>query len=151
MAIPYKLDRISYCLGMITSFIEMVACGVKPLAISPPIEPCHLSIVEAASREISIGFGTKYCVVESLLVTDIQSEEFTKGKNSILYYADDAVIDSYFALQKRVDELIAQDSYIGRERRDIAIEFGRLLGYQEENIFARVDSKTRVVPFELKW
>lgn len=147
MALSYDLDYISYNIGMINSFIEMVACGVKPLAISPPIEPSDLSIMEEASLELSEGFNTKYCVVESLMVTDIQSEEFTKNKNSILYYEDDAVIDAYFALKKRVDDLVSKDSYSGPERREISIEFGLLLGYPMDKVLYKVDSETRIDPF----
>ena len=81
MAISYRVDQISFELGMINSFIEMVACGVKKLAISPPIEPQNLELLVQASKEISEGFGTRYYVEQSLLITDIQSAEFTKGKN----------------------------------------------------------------------
>jgi hypothetical protein len=89
-------------------------------------------------------------VAESLMLTDIQSEEFTRGKNSILYYEDDAVIGSYFALKKRVDELTAQNSYNGLQRREISIEFGRLLGYPEEKILCKMGSDARIDPFVLK-
>ncbi len=35
----FKVERISFQLGMINCFVEMVACGVKKLALSPPLSP----------------------------------------------------------------------------------------------------------------
>ena len=70
----YPLDRISYEIGMINCFIEMVACGVKPLAISPPIEPENLPVLEEVSRELSEGFGTKYYVdLEMMIISRVRT------------------------------------------------------------------------------
>jgi hypothetical protein len=33
----YNVDKVSFELGMINCFAEMVSCGVKKLAISPPL------------------------------------------------------------------------------------------------------------------
>ena len=35
----FKIDKLSFQLGMINTFVEMVACSVKKLAISPPLTP----------------------------------------------------------------------------------------------------------------
>ncbi len=145
----YPLDRISYEIGMVNCFIEMVACGVKPLAISPPLAPEELPLMEEVSAELSEGFGTEYHVVESLMITDIQSAEFTRGKNSILYYRDKAVLDRYLELDARVAELTRQGKYEGEERRAISIEFGRMLGYPDDVVFRKVDSGGRIDPVTL--
>ena len=150
MAISYSLDPLSYKIGMIICFIEMVACGVKPLAISPPVEKDELAVLEQASRELSEGFGTCYETVESLMVTDIQSAEFTKGKQSILYYKNPEVINQYHSLARRANELERANAYAGPVRREISYEFGRLLGYPEEVIRQKVDSSNRTDPVMLK-
>lgn len=49
------------------------------------------------------------------MITDIQCAEFTEGKNSILYYADDSIINEYLSLKMRVDELTAENLYGGTE------------------------------------
>ena len=149
MSLSYELDRISYQIGMINCFVEMVAYGVKKLAISPPIEPEDLPIMSTVSKEISDGYKTKYYVEDALMITDIQSAEFTAGKNSILYYSDDSVIQEYLALKKRVGELSAANAYSGKERRDISIRFGELLGYPEAIILSKVDGINRPDPFVL--
>ena len=145
----YKLDRISYEIGMINCFIEMVACGMKPLAISPPLEPENLPIMEEISAELSEGFGTKYLTVDSLMITDIQSAEFTRGKNSILYYKKDTVIKRYKELDAQVKELTARGEYKGRIRRDISIEFGKMLGYPDDVILEKVNSGGQIDPVTL--
>ncbi|HOF94317.1 MAG TPA: hypothetical protein PKX46_01590 [Clostridia bacterium] len=149
-SLSYPLDVISSQIGMINCFIEMVACGVKPLAISPPVAPSDLPVIEEASRLISEGFKTKYHVVDKLIVTDIQSEDFVKGKRSILYYAEDAVLEAYFALQKQIEALEAGNAYTGAIRREISIKFGELLGYPEHIILKKVDSTKRIDPFVLE-
>ena len=75
-----QIDRISFQLGMINCFVEMVACGVKKLAISPPVSPDDYKIVGNASEKIVRGFGIKSYIEKSLLITDLQPAEFTKGK-----------------------------------------------------------------------
>ncbi len=145
----YPLDRISYEIGMINCFIEMVACGVKPLAISPPIEPENLPVLEEVSRELSEGFGTKYYVDLEMMITDIQSADFTRGKHSIFYYKDDAVIRRYKELKEQVAALTAEGRYSGPVRRKISVEFGEMLGYLESVIHEKVDGDRRIDPVTL--
>ncbi len=145
----YPLDRISYEIGMINCFIEMVACGVKPLAISPPIEPENLPVLEEVSRELSEGFGTKYYVDLEMMITDIQSADFTRGKHSIFYYKDDAVIRRYKELKEQVAALTAEGRYSGPVRRKISVEFGEMLGYPESVIHEKVDGDRRNDPVTL--
>ncbi len=147
--VNYSLDKKSYEIGMINSFIEMIACGVKPLAISPPIDPDDLSLMEEASDELSRGFGTKWFTVENLIITDIQSEAFTAGKNSILYYRDDSVAEKYRDLERQISDLKAAGKYCGEARRNISIEFGKLLGYPMDVILRKVDSAVRIDPVVL--
>lgn len=150
MTVSYTLDPLSYKIGMINCFIEMVACGVKPLAISPPVAPEELPVLEQASRELSEGFGTRYETVASLMVTDIQSADFTQGKYSILYYDKPVVIEEYRRLAHRVSELEQAGTYTGPERREISWAFGRLLGYPEEVIRRKVDAPERTDPVMLQ-
>jgi hypothetical protein len=149
MRLSYQVDQISYEIGMINSFIEMVACGVKRLAISPPIDPSNINIMLESSEIISDGFSTKYRFEESLIVTDIQSAEFTEGKNSILYYATDDAIAEYLDLKEKIKSLTEKNQYFGQKRREISFAFGRLLGYPDEVILRKIDSPSHIDPFVL--
>lgn len=138
MPLSYQLDPRSCAIGMINCFVEMVECGVKPLAISPPVLPEDLPLMTEASQDICDGFGVRYYVEHALLVTDLQSESFTRGKHSILYYKDQGALDQYFDLKSRAAELERRGAYSGQARRDISVAFGLLLGYPRSVVEEKV-------------
>ena len=148
MEFTYHLDTRSYQIGMINSFVEMVSCGVKPLAISPPILPEDLPLMEAASEKICEGFQVHYYVEQSLMVSALQSAEFTKGANSILYYKDPAVLETYLSLKRQMEGL--DQSPAGEDKKlELSVTFGHLLGYSDQVIRQKVASG-QDMPFMLK-
>ena len=144
-----KVDRISFQLGMINCFVEMVACGVKKLAISPPVSPSDYERIGKASEEIVRGFGIKSYLEKSLLVTDLQPAEFTKGKWAILYYDDDGILEDYLALKEDQQQLEQAGRYDEKARKTISFEFGRLLSYPREKINERLSLESPPTPFML--
>lgn len=133
-----KIDRISFQLGMINCFAEMVACGVKRLALSPPVTPQDYPLIQEASRKIVEGFRIRSYLETSLLVTDLQPAEFTEDKWSILYYDDDAVLGEYLALKKEKERLENEGNYTKNVRLETARALGRLLTYPESRIEAKI-------------
>lgn len=129
-----KIDRISFQLGMINCFAEMVACGVKKLAISPPLTPEDYKKIGPASDEIVRGFGIRSYLEKSLIVTGLQSEEFTKGKWSILYYKTDDVLQSYMDLKAMKKQLEEEERYDDDCSNFISRKFMQLLSYPEDVI-----------------
>lgn len=144
-----EIDRISFQLGMINCFVEMVACGVKKLALSPPISPEDYEAIGKASEEIVKGFGIKSYLEKSLLITDLQSEEFTKGKWSILYYEKDEVLKAYLALKDKKHQLEKSGQYDKKARKEISREFMRLLSYPEDKIEDKLSKDKPSTPFML--
>jgi len=130
----YEIDRISFEMGMINCFVEMVANGVKKLALSPPITPEDYDIICSLSENIVTGFGINSYLEKSLLVTDLQTEDFTKGKWSILYYDKDEVLDKYFEMKKKKQILQDSGKYDKKARQNLSAQFMRLLSYPEEKI-----------------
>ncbi len=96
-----KIDGISFQLGMINCFVEMVACGVKKLALSPPLSPEDYKKIEKPSNEIVNGFDIQSYLEKSLLLTDLQSEDFIRGKWSVLYFKDNDVLEAYLQLKRK--------------------------------------------------
>ena len=143
------IDRISFELGMINCFVEMVACGVKKLAVSPPLKPEEYNLISKYSDEIASGFGVKSYLEKFLLITDLQSEDFTKGKWSILYYKKDETLKKYLELKKEKKELIAAGGYQKKNREKTSREFMRLLSYPEETIKKKLSQKKPEDPFIL--
>jgi len=144
-----KVDRISFELGMINCFVEMVACGVKKMAISPPLYPDDYHYVEPLSKKMVEAFGIKSHLEKSLLITDLQTEDFTKAKWAILYYKDDPVLEVYINLKDRKRELERQGQYNEANRKDISREFMRLLSYPDDIIDKKLAQKTPESPFML--
>lgn len=144
-----EIDRISFELGMINCFVEMVACGVKRLALSPPISPQDHEQIKQASDDIVKGFGIRSYLEKSLLLTDLQSEEFTKGKWVILYYEDDDVLNAYLALKEKKQRLENSGQYDRDARREISREFMRLLSYPEDKIEEKLSQDTPSSPYML--
>lgn len=144
-----KIDRISFQLGMINCFVEMVACGVKKMAISPPVSPEDYEHIGEASGKIVEGFGIKSYLEKSLIITDLQPAEFTEGKWAILYYEKDHVLNAYQALKKRKQELEQSGQYDEKTQKEISREFGRLLSYPDEKIDEKISRDSPPTPFML--
>ncbi len=144
-----KIDIVSFELGMINCFIEMVACGVKKLALSPPILPENHEEIKEYSDKMVEGFGIKSYLEKELLITDIQSEEFTRGKWNILYYDTDDVIEEYLNLKRKKEELEKIQEYKGEARKDISRKFGKLLSYPEKKIEEKISKTEPPTPFTL--
>jgi hypothetical protein len=133
-----NIDKTSFALGMINCFVEMVACGVKRLAISPPLAPELYDLVRDSSEEIVQGFGIKSYLEKSLLITALQSEEFTKNKWAILYYKDDQTLDAYLELKRKRHELEAAGEFSNEANREVSRAFMRLLSYPDDVIETRL-------------
>jgi hypothetical protein len=137
-----EIDPLSFSLGMINCFVEMVACGVKRLALSPPLTPEDYDRLSAASDEIVSRFGIQSYLEKSLMVTDLQTPDFTLGKYSILYFRERATLDAYLALKRRKESLEQDGRYDAETRRAISRDFMRLLSYPE----AIIDEKLAKAP-----
>lgn len=137
-----EIDPLSFSLGMINCFVEMVACGVKRLALSPPLTPEEYERLAAASDEIASRFGVQSFLEKSLMVTDLQTPDFTRGKYSILYFREQATLGAYLALKRRKEQLERDGNYDAGERRAASRDFMRLLSYPE----AIIDEKLAKTP-----
>ena len=144
-----KIDRISFQLGMINCFVEMVACGVKKLALSPPLLPEDYQKIQQASEKIVKGFDIRSYLEKSLMVTDLQTPDFTEGKWSILYFRSNDVLESYRELKKKKQELEAAGKYDKAASKEISREFMRLLSYTEDVIEEKLSKTSPTSPFML--
>lgn len=144
-----EIDRRSFQLGMINCFAEMVAAGVKRLAISPPLAPEEFEAIREASAAIVEGSGIRAYLETSLLVTDLQSADFTRGKWSVLYYKDPDTLTAYLALKERKQVLEGRGAYNSKARQQISRGFMRLLSYPDSVIDEKVRGGGESDPFIL--
>jgi hypothetical protein len=132
------IDPFSFQLGMINCFAEMVACGVKQLAISPPLSPAEYDALAPYSEKIVKGFGIAAYLEKSLMVTLLQSPEFTQNKCSILYYKTETTLAAYLELKERQARLIASDEYDADAQKAISVAFMNLLSYPSDVIESKL-------------
>ena len=127
------IDERSYQLGVISAFSEVVRAGVKRLALSAPLEPGDMDALLEDAAVIAAQHDVKTYVERDLLVTDLFPASTAEGRHVLLMYRD-AVLDEYRALEARKAALVAAGEYAGDARRQLAIDFGRLLSYPDERI-----------------
>jgi len=135
------IDPFSFQVGMINCFVEMVACGVKRLAISPPLSPPQYDAIAPFSERIVSGFGISSYFEESLLVTMLQSPEFTRNKCSILYYRDGETLAAYLELKQRRARLLEAGQYAPPAQREVSVAFMELLSYPHDVIEAKLSGR----------
>ena len=141
------VDNRSFQLGMINCFAEMVAAGVKRLAISPPLTPEEYLALREASEAIVEGSGIYSYLETSLMVTDLQSSEFTRGKWSILYYKDPDTLVAYLRMKERKTMLEEAGTLSPEIRRVLSRDFMRMLGYPDETIARKLKAAGTEDPF----
>ena len=132
---------------MINCFIEMVGCGVKQLAISPPLSETDYDRIRGASEKIAGEFGVSSFLEKSLLITDLQSEDFTRGKWLILYYRDEATLEAYHGLKAKKQRLEHSGSYDETARKALSRDFMRLLSYPDDVIEAKLSQAEPTDPY----
>lgn len=134
----WEMDSRSYQLGVIAAFSEVVALGVKKLALSSPLAPEEMAQLLPDAERIAEKNGALLYLEKDFCVTDLFPEEITEGKHVLLIYLD-PIKEKYLALKKEKEELIKEGRYQEEARQNIARKMGRLLSYPEERIEKMLD------------
>lgn len=135
------LDPLSFELGKIYAFAEIVSAGVKKLALSPPLSPEEMGRFHGPAKKVAKEWGVSLYLEKKLLTTDLFDEEMTMGKHVLLVYKDSAVKDAYIALKKEKAELMQKNQYTGQKRKNIAVRMGRLLSYNPKFLEERLGGR----------
>lgn len=129
------IDPYSYQLGVMDCFCEMVAAGLKTLAMSHPCgsKEERDSYLEDMKR-ICEKYDVKYYAENEAFLTDLFPETLNKDKYNYLFFRTDDVLERYLGLKEKQKELKQNGPYTKLESYALAQEFGRLLSYPEEGI-----------------
>ena len=130
----YPINQISFQLGVIFAFAEMVACDVKKMAFSSPLSPQEYNRLAQDAKRITREWGVKTKLEKRLLTTDLFPEEFTRGKWVLIIYKSPEVLKTYLFLKSKKEQLIKENNYKGKERKAIAVGLGKLLSYKMDAI-----------------
>ena len=119
--------------GIIAAFSEVVAAGVKQLALSSPMSSQEMEEFLPAAKEEALKFGVSVFRETDLIVTDLFPADVAKDKEVLLLYTGNTK-DAY--LQLKADQAVLQKEgrYDAKASRDISRRFGRLLSYTPKKI-----------------
>jgi len=95
----YPIDQISFELGVIYPFAEMVAIDVKRMAFSLPFLPEKFDLLVKDAKRIAREHGVKIKLEKRILTTDLFPEEFTRGKWVFIIYKYPEVLLNYLHLK----------------------------------------------------
>jgi hypothetical protein len=127
---PRQISEECFRLGAAAAFSEMVRFGVKKLALSTPLLPGEMRGHEEALRQTIDEQGVQAYLETDFLVTDLFAQDIAEGKHLMVIYTGNT-LDEYLALKQAKDELVESGRYSGEARKNIAREFGRMLGYPD--------------------
>jgi hypothetical protein len=127
------LDPYSFALGIIFAFSEVVAAGIKQLALSEPATPEAMQAILPEAMRIAERHNVKMHLEADLIQTDLFPPEAAEGMHVLLIYRGD-ILDQYLALKAEQKHLIEGRAYADEMRRRIAVKFGKLLSYSDERI-----------------
>lgn len=136
-----------YHCGVMDAFCEIVAAGVKKLALSHPInseeELCSLL---PYAKQLCRQYGIQYYEERELLITDLFPFRLNKGHYNILFFKEAATLHAYLALKKRKEDALRLGIY-EQQRTKLALDFGELLSYDLESCLKKLDENTEKEKF----
>ena len=136
-----------YHCGVMDAFCEIVAAGVKKLALSHPInseeELCSLL---PYAKQLWRQYGIQYYEERELLITDLFPFRLNKGHYNILFFREAATLQAYLALKKRKEDALRLGIY-EQQRTKLALDFGELLSYDLESCLKKLEENTEKEKF----
>lgn len=136
-----ELDERSFYIGRhvgeIKAWCVAAKNGFKELGLSDPFKPEDYRVLLPYMEEEAARYGVSYRLEEELPTTDLFPDMDLTGFWVFLIYKKPEVIEAYDELKSDYERLIREGGYVGEARREIAVRFGRLLGYSEESIHVR--------------
>ena len=120
-------------LGQVAAFSEMVAAGVKTIALSSPMESARMEKFLPEAEKIAQEYGVSLYRERDFIQTDLFPATVAAGKELCVLYRDKD-LSAYLQLKQDQAALVAANAYTGKEREAIARRLGRLLGYPPDGI-----------------
>jgi catechol 2,3-dioxygenase-like lactoylglutathione lyase family enzyme len=119
--------------GAFEAFAEMVHAGVKPIALSQPMNPAELDLFMPEANRLSEKYEISVYRESDLIGTSLFDSSVVRGKEVLILYKG-VSLEAYQLLKNKAYELFAANEYYGEKKEEISRSFGRLLGYPESNI-----------------
>ncbi len=127
------IDPISFQLGVISAFAEIVNAGVKPLALSHPLSSEEMALFLPEATKIAAKYKVELYLEKDLIHTILFPADIVKDKEVLLLYQGNT-LDRYQAIKRDKAALEHHGIYDDKEALGIAVRFGKLLGYSSKGI-----------------
>ena len=136
-----KIDEASFNLGLhvgeIKAWCEAAGNDAKKMSLSAPFKPKMLEIIEPYMRSYAERNSVNYYLEKELIQTDLFGNMDLTKIWVFIIYKHHKFIQEYHSLKQRRQKLVEEEKYTGEYRRNIAVRFGKLLGYSNEAIWRR--------------
>lgn len=123
--------------GEIKAWCEAAKNEAKELGLSAPFKPEDYDILLPHMKEQSERSSVNYYLEKSLIITDLFGDMDLSDIWVFLIYKNQKTLDNYLKMKDDKEKLVDSGKYEGEARREIAIRFGKLLGYSERCILER--------------
>ena len=127
------IDPTSFHLGVISAFAEVVNAEVKPLALSHPLSSEEMALFLPEATKIAAKYNVQLYLEKDLIITKLFPADVAKDKEVLLLYQGHT-LDRYLAIKRDQSDLTHHGIYNEQEALDIAVRFGKLLGYSSKGI-----------------
>ena len=129
--------KLGMHVGEIKAWCEAAKNDAKKMSLSSPFKPEEYDDIKPYMAEYAEKNSVKYYLEKELIQTDLFGDMDLSGIWVFIIYKHSEIIEEYLNIKQEKASLLKQDEYRGDKIREIAVRFGRLMGYSEECIVER--------------
>ena len=129
--------KLGMQVGEIKAWCEAAKNEAKEMSLSAPFKPEDYETILPYMEEHSERNGINFYHEKELIITDLFGDMNLSGIWVFLIYKNTEALEKYLKLKEDKEKSVASGKYEGDTRRDIAVRFGRLLGYSDTMIHER--------------
>ena len=129
--------KLGMYVGEIKAWCEAVKNDAKEMSLSAPFKPDEYETILPFMKEHAERNEVNFYHEKKLIATDLFGDLDLSGIWVFIIYRSPETLEKYLKLKEDKAKLLESGSYEGDARKDIAVRFGRLLGYSDAMIHAR--------------
>ncbi len=129
--------KLGMHVGEIKAWCEAVKNDAKEMSLSAPFKPEDYETIMPYMVEHAERNGVNFYHEKELIITDLFWDMDVSGIWVFIIYKSLETLEKYLKLKRDRVKLLESGKYAGAGRREIAVRFGRLLGYSDPMINER--------------
>jgi hypothetical protein len=129
--------KLGMHVGEIKAWCEAAKNEAKLMSLSAPFNSEEYDELHPYMKEHATRNDVNFFLERELIQTDLFGDMDLYGIWVFIIYKHPETLEKYMKLKQDKAEIIKKAQYKGEKRREIAIRFGKLLGYNEKSIVKR--------------